>query len=456
LPGLPPNTADPALNNENGEKLNIIKFHNGDPLTAADVVWTYQDQIDPETAAPTGTFLSSMDTIQALDDYTVQITLKQVDYYFLSILANNVYEGILDQKVVEADRDAYGRNPVGTGPYMFKEWVTADHITLERDPDFAWGPPFMNDQPANIQTIEYRFIPEASTIIAGLEAGEIDALQGEDKLSPTDISSLESTGMFDILQPLYAGLNPYVTLNVTIAPFDDLRVRQALNYAVNKQALMDVVAPNSGAVIQNGPLSSNMDAYWAGIEDMGYPYDLDKAKQLMQDAGYTYNADGMLEKDGVPLSFELWTFPGFDVFTKAAQVIQSQWKDLGVDVQLVQKDLDAGLTAIFAGDYAAAMMSMGGPNSGYLTDMFHSKNIGGVNMSQINRPDLDAILDRMASAVTQDDHLQAVKEAQQMIVEQAYIVPLFNQPTAEVVSKQIKGATIIRGYLCFWSAYFEQ
>jgi peptide/nickel transport system substrate-binding protein len=436
-----------------------VKFHNGDPMTAQDVVWTYQREEDPATASPIASYLESMDTIQALDDYTVQMTLKSPNYYLFRNLANEGFQGILDPEVVQQAGDNYGRNPIGTGPFIFKEWVTGDHIILERNPDFVWGPPITNGQPPNIQTIEYRIIPDPSTVIAGLEAGEIDYVEGGTSLLPSDTNNLGATGMFDIVQRPNQGMDPYVTFNTEKAPFNDIRVRQALNYATNKQALMDIMVPNSGSVIQNGPLSASQEGYWPGIEQVGYPYDLEKAKQLMQEAGYTYNADGMLEKDGQPLSFELILLNGMDMYVKPGEILQSQWKELGVDVQLSQQELGVAWEAISPGNYSASLMGFSVPTSEQLVQMFRSNYIdGGFNMSRVNNPDLDALLDTMVTAVDPAVHLQAAQDAQKLIVEQAYILPLFCQVPSEVISKRLKNYNLDLNFssgIRFWNAYLE-
>lgn len=428
-----------------------VKFHNGDPMTAADVVWTYVRQNAPETASPNA-YLTTIDTVQALDDYTVQFILKNPNYYFLDLLPLDGYLGILQQKAVEQYGDNYGRNPVGTGPFMFKEWVTGDHITLERNPDFIWGPPFANGTPPNIQDIIFRIIPEPSTVLAGLEAGEIDFAGVE----PRDIKNLEATGEFDIIRNPSQGMYSYVTYNVSAAPFDDLRVRQALVYATDKQALMDIVSPNSGASIQNGPLSPSQEGYWAGIEEMGYGYDLEKAKQLMLDAGYTYNTDGMLEKDGQPFSFDLLMYNGWETSIKSAEVLQAQWKELGVDVKLQQQDLGAALTDLIEGNYEASMLAFGEPNSILLVELFHSRNIGASNFSQIVDPEIDAILDIMETSSDPAEHLQAAQDAQVRVVEQAYVLPLFTSMNFAVVSKRVKGYTdnVYAGFR-LWDAYIQ-
>jgi peptide/nickel transport system substrate-binding protein len=237
------------------------KFQNGDPVTAQDWVWSFQRAVDPETVSPlTGPVVAKFESFEAVDDYTLKIVLKEPYYYLLDNLQYEGIMGVLSQRAVAEYGDDYARNPLGAGPFIFKEWVTGDHITLERNPDFTWGPSYTNGNPPNIQTLIFRIIPESSTIVAGLEAGEIQ-WAGNGYLPPVDVNNLESTGEFDVLRFPAMALMPYVNLNLSKPPFDDIRVRQALNMAVNLQAIIDIVVPDSGATPGYGPLPPSAEGY---------------------------------------------------------------------------------------------------------------------------------------------------------------------------------------------------
>lgn len=434
-----------------------VKFHNGDPVTAQDWVWSFERAVNPDTASPlSGVVLGRMKSVEAVDDYTLKLTLTEPYYYLFDNLQYEGIMGVLSKRAVEESGDDYARSPVGAGPFIFKEWVTADHITLERNPDFTWGPSYTNGTPPNIQTLIFRTIPESSTIVAGLEAGEI-TWAGNGYLAPVDVNSLESTGMFDVIRfPAYATM-PYINLNLSKEPFNDLRVRQALNLAVDRQAMIDIVVPDSGATPAYGPLPPSAEGYWSGVEQIGYTYDLERAKQLMQDAGYTYNSNGMLEKDGVPLSFTLYVINGLAIDGKADEVLQSQWKQLGVDVNLEISDIGVLIQKLISGDYGASDMGWGAANSELLDTIFNSKFIGANNFSFLNDPEMDAILAKMVSSTSLEDHLNWSMEAQKRTVEQAYIIPLFNQMTSEVINKQLQGYAYIKSDMGFrlWDAYLQ-
>lgn len=431
-----------------------VRFHNGDPLTAQDVVFTFQRAIDPATVSPaTGSDLHFMKSISALDDYTVEITMDGRNYYMIDFLSYDTFEGILSQNAVTQYGDLYGRNPVGTGPYLFKEWVNGDHLTLERNPDFTWGPEFTHGMPPNIQTVIVYFLPETAIISAGLEAGEIDFVYGR-TFTPLEINNLAETGMFDILRYPAHELNPFIILNTSQPPFDDILVRLALSHATDKQAVMDMVAYNSGAVVQNGPLSATMEGYWSGIEEMGYDFDLEKARELMQNAGYQTNANGVLEKDGQPFTIELNLINGSEISNQCAEILRAQWRELGIDVQLLQMDRGMFYEKMISGNYTASLMKWGFPNSDIINQLFASRNIGGSNYGHVNDPQLDMILDNMTITTDVQEHLHWAQEAQKRIVEQEYIVTLFSQATGDIVTKRVKNYTHdpISGFR-IWNAY---
>ena len=138
-----------------------IKFQDGTPLTANEFVYTFQRALDPATASPAaGQMLAQVDKLEPPDKYTFKVTLKEPFFPFLDNIANPDYMQPLSKAAVEKYGDDYGRNPVVAGPYRLKEWVTGDHITLERNPEYAWQPPYAHQGPRYIQEITCRTIPE--------------------------------------------------------------------------------------------------------------------------------------------------------------------------------------------------------------------------------------------------------------------------------------------------------
>jgi peptide/nickel transport system substrate-binding protein len=193
------------------------------------------------------------------------------------------------------------------------------------------------------------------------------------------------------------------------------------------------------AAVQYGPLSPSTIGYWPGVEYVGYKYNLDKAKALMQEAGYTANASGMLEKDGQPLKFKLKTIAGQETWLRIAEIIQEQFKALGVDIELEQQEQGALVADEIGGNYEMGMMQVGWPDADILYMMYHSSMIGAMNIGQVNDPKLDEILTKTRTTLDPELRQQWVDDAQRYITEQALMAPLLSQVAYLAVNNHVEG-----------------
>ncbi len=245
-----------------------VKFHNGDPFNAEAVKFSLARYMDPKIKAPFASQLGSVKSIQAVDNYTVKITTDGPFGTLLDTLSD--VEMVSPRAVQESGGDA-GKKPVGTGPFKFMEWVPTERTVLEAN-DAYWG------TPALVKTVVWRPIPEASTRVVALRNGEVDIITGV----PVDqASAISGSGMK--LERIAAKSQIPVTLNAKDKPFSDLKVRQALNYAVDKEELVKVILQGAGQV-SNGLLTPSHPGYDASMKP--YPYDPAQAKKLLAEAGY--------------------------------------------------------------------------------------------------------------------------------------------------------------------------
>ncbi|MBN1137188.1 MAG: ABC transporter substrate-binding protein [Anaerolineae bacterium] len=411
-----------------------LTFHDGTPVTAQDVAWSYMRAKDPANPGAAGASLAAVESVEATDDSTVVMHLPQPFFPLLTSLSDPGYFGILSQQAVEAAGEDYGRQPLGTGPYRFKEWVTGEKVVVERNPDFAWGPPYAHQGPWYPDEIEFRIIPESATQVVSMEAGEIDV----GAVDASDEETIRQTGLFTLYDVLMPGTGPYLQFNNSKPPLDDARVRQALSMAIDRDVLVKVVM-NGKAVAQHGPLSPSTIGYWEGVEYVGYSYNLDRARALLAEAGYTANASGMLEKDGQPLQFTLKTIAGEETWLRIAEIIQEQFRALGVDVQLEQQEAGALVADEISGNYEMGMMQVGWQDADILYQMFHSSMIGALNLSHINDPELDEILTKTRTTLDPAARQQWVDDAQRYITERAFIAPLLSPLSYLAVSNRVEG-----------------
>jgi peptide/nickel transport system substrate-binding protein len=413
-----------------------VKFHDGNPVTAKDWVWTFERAKDPATKNPSSGF-KYIKGVSAPDEYTFVITMVEPYAPLLHSLMTNSFQ-VLSKAAVEKGGDQYGRAPVGAGPFKFKEWQTGQKIVVERFADYNWGPTFLHSGAAYLQTIEFRIIPEYSTILAGLESGEIDMAV----LQTKDVARVKALNKFQFNVALNQGMNPVLLLNCAQPPFDDVKVRKAVNYAMDRQAMIKAVALGE-AVEMHGPLSPSQPGYWPDIEKMGYGYDLAQAKALMKEAGYTTGANGMLEKNGQQLKITLKTEA---FWSQVTTMIQDMFKQLGIQATIQEMEGNAHYTEILAGKYDASLYGISSAEPDLMYGVLHSKQIGVLNFSQVKDPALDKLLEAQRSASDWSKRQVALQEVQKAIVERAIFCPLYAPKTYIALSNRIKGTVYCQTY----------
>ena len=324
-----------------------VKFHDGTTFNADAVVFSLERQRDENHPFYQygeweywGWCFGEIAKTEKVDDYTVKITLSKPFTPFLSTMAMfTAY--IVSPTNAEQLKDKALSNPVGTGPFKFVEWVRGDHITLEKNPDY-WG------EAPKIDRLIFKVIPDPSARFLALQKGEV---QGIEFPNPDDLPKIESDSNLQVLtQP---GLNVgYLAMNMGKdtpgfqAPFADVRVRQAINYAINKKDIVEQLYKGTGEVAKN-PLPPTLWGYNDAVLD--YEYNPDKAKELLKEAGY-------------PNGFKtnLWAMPVsrpymFDPI-KIATAIQEDLRNVGIDAPIVTYDWGTYLDKTEAGEHAMCLL----------------------------------------------------------------------------------------------------
>jgi peptide/nickel transport system substrate-binding protein len=411
-----------------------VKFSDGTPLTANDFAFTYNRAISPDiTAGAIATLLGPVVSIEAPDDYTLVMTYEAPYSTLLYNLSTAGFMQPISQAAFERLGDDYGRNPVSVGPFKFKEWVTGEYVAFERNPDYNWNPEFLHQGPAYLDEVKFVVIPEYSTFLAGLEAGDI---QGIWQVQTQDIQRLQDLGEYQIFQTTQFGIWPGIFMNTTMVPFDNLKVRQAFSYALNREAIRDVVYSGYGQVV-SGPLSPGNSGYWPGIEEIGYTYDLDKATQLMEEAGFTKNSDGIWEKDGQTLEIQLLVATLDESWTKIAEVVQSQWSAFGIDCQIQLTDPGVFYDTWWGTGAAIGMMGVDWEESGeFLNIVFSSQKW---NIAFVSDAPLDTMLQNIGTEMDAAARQELINQTAQYIMENAYAINMVAPPKFYVFSNQLGG-----------------
>jgi peptide/nickel transport system substrate-binding protein len=421
-----------------------VKFHHEGtpPLTAHEYAWTLDRA--KEYLIPAA-MLSAVDGVEAVDDYTLRFHLNAPGFTLIDNLTRPYFVPY-NQKYTEEKGAAYGASPTGVGPFRLTEWIKGERIILERNPDFLWGPAYTQRRPPYIKTIEIRIMHDQLEMIACLETGECDLawlnLRGEES-PPQGLRLVEIPSV---------GTGEMIFLNNSKPPFDDPLVRQAFSLAVDRDALVKIELDGNGAP-SHGPLTPAVYGYWPGVEKIGYSFDLERAKTLMAEAGwFDEDGDGILEKDGEPLSLTILTFPDPSPI-QTSKLLQEMYERLGVRIEVSDKLGPQPYT----GDFTMIVSSFGHHNADILFGLYHTSTIGSTNFCRISDPVLDEILDRIHYAPDEKSFFEASAEAQQVIVEQAPAVYLFRAHTQVAVNDRVRELTISpdNGRVEFFDTYLE-
>src|SRR5690606_37102252 len=285
-----------------------VKFHNGEPFKASDVKFTFERLLDPDTRADAKFLLEVIDEVQVIDDYTVRIKTKAPFSPILAHLAHPV-AAILNEKAVKEAGDAYGtRVAVGTGPFRLVSWVSQSHLILARFDDYG-------GEKATVSQLVIRAIPERTVRATELETGNVDIAYD---LEPVDRMRLEFDPNIKLFMTESLSAS-YIGFNVQKPPFDDVRVRQAINYAIDVEPLVDVIY--SGQAVQAfGPLSAQVFGAHTDLES--YPYDPQKARELLAEAGYPNGFRTSIWTNDNPLRIQI------------AEVVQQYLADVGIQADV--------------------------------------------------------------------------------------------------------------------------
>ena len=413
-----------------------VKFHDGTSFSAEAVCFNLNRIADPNTkSAKARSLLGPFEGCQVVDDHTARVSFKTPYAPFLSAVSQ-VYLAMASPTAVEKWGDEYQFHQVGTGPFVFQEYIPRDHLTLTRNPDYNWAPSFFSHQgPAHLQEVVFRFYEDPATRAPALESGEVDVM-GE--IPPADASRLDSDPGFQLLRVPIPGQPLQVHLNTTKTPTDDLRIRQALLYAADRQAIVDAVFM-SYSPPANGPLGRPTLGYDSSVESM-YPHDLARAKQLLEEAGWTdTDGDGTRDKDGQPLVLEA-ILMGWGFMPQVGEMLQYQFQEIGVQLNIQVLAFPMALQAAAEGRHHLIPFTFSSSDPDILRPSFHSANAdGGFNWSKVRDPELDALLDRGIQAQSLEERQKIYAQIQQRIMGQALIIPIRDYVNLNAASSRIEG-----------------
>jgi len=422
-----------------------VKFHDGVEMTADDVVFTFERIIDenmieyPEAhTSPRKGLIAPLESIEKTGDYTVVMHFNATWPPVMQML---VHQQIVPKHYLEeVGTEGFVANPIGTGPFKFVSAKGLDEIVMERFDDYYGGAPDLEPVgPACVKQVAFKVIPEASTRVAALLAGEVDIIQSV----PAElVDTLAQTPGIQVKGA--AGTQPkWMEMNVNAPPFDDVQVRQAMNYAVDKDLIIEAIY-GGRAVALPGPLSPYNNFVNKSLSP--YPYNPDEALTLLADAGWTdSDGDGILDKDGQPFSFTIDTV---EDWRPLAEAVAGQFRAIGIDANVrfweysvVKPMLQAGERQAYMDDWGDSAFDPVGHFEAKWHGVVEGAAYGRGNFSGYNNERVNE-LTKLGEITADPAERQTIyDEAQQLVYDEAPAVFLILPEEAEAARADIQNWT---------------
>jgi len=420
-----------------------VKFHDGVELTADDVVFTF-DRIIRENAieypeahtSPRKGLIAPLQSVEKVDDYTV---LMHFSGPWPPAMQMIVHQQIVPKHYLEeVGTKGFVEHPIGTGPFKFVSAKPGlEEVVMARFDDYYGGAPDLKPVgPACVEGAVFRVIPEASTRVAALLAGEVDIIQA---VPPELVEVLEQTPGIQVKTA--PGTRPiWMDMNVNQPPFDDVNVRLALNYAVDRQLIVDEIF-GGRAIVLAGPLSPYNNFVDKSLKP--YPYDPDKALELLAKAGWTdSDGDGILDKDGRPLSFTVDTQ---ERLRTVAEAVVDELRTLGIDASVrvwdygvLKPKLLAGERMAYVGDWGDSAFDPVGHFEAKWHGRVEGSPYGRGNFSGYNNERVNELIKMGETTGDIEKRHEIYNEAQEIVYKEAPAVFLVLPEVAEAASDRVQ------------------
>jgi peptide/nickel transport system substrate-binding protein len=426
-----------------------VKWHDGKPFTARDVAFTFYSVLDPKVTTPHRAYFDALvgfpeltakdnpkrpeelatKPIEVLDDHTVRFRLRYPSGSFLAVLVNP-RAGIVPEHVlkgVDLNTAEFNRKPVGTGPFKFVEWRRGERIVMEANEQYHAGRPALN-------RLIFRIIPDAVVLLSELKAGGVDFIENPPL---TEVARLKQTAGLKVLVADNTSYT-YVGWRQDVAPFNDVRVRRALNHAVDVPSIVREVLQGYAA-ISTGQFPPSSWAFDPSVKP--YAYDPARAKALLAEAGFKPGPDGVLVKDGKRLSFSLRHDQANQSVKDTAVIVQEYLKRVGVEVTLEALDWPTFVKKLFASDFEGIVVGWTNHHDPdpFAYTIWHSSQWKGRNFAHYKNPRIDELLEQARRTAVVAERKRAYAEFSRVLMDDAPYIFLYFQQQVYVTRQGYEG-----------------
>jgi len=400
-----------------------VKFHDGTPFNAESVKFNFDRIVDPKfKAGGARAQLAGYAGSKVLDEFTVQVSFETPYAPFLAYAAAGTLS-MVSPKAVRESGDLVHTRPIGTGPFMIKDYVAKDHTTMVRHPAYARKAPWSDRAgPAMLDTVVWKFVPEHGTRVTTLESGET---QGIYFIPAQALPRLEGNAGIRVDKMPWPGVPRIWLLNTTKPPMDDVRVRRAINHAVDKEAFLATVFKGT-ALKAFAPLTAVM------LDDpalrQAYPFDPAKAKALLGEAGWQPGADGIRTRSGQRLEIVLNAIEYGGGPDPTAQIIQASLHEVGIDVKIKAQARPPWYEDNYRCATHGPVMFLRASDPDGVYSLFHSSLVGGnFNWSCVKNTKLDQMLEQGRRESDPAKRRVIYLAIEKLALEDALTVPLVDE-----------------------------
>lgn len=368
-----------------------VKFHDGSDFNAEVVKWWLEGMQQGVNSY----MFESMTEAEVIDEHTIAMTFEAPFPNLLYNLSTS-FSSIMSKEAYEKYGDEYGtKYAVGTGPFILEEWVQNDHLTLVKNPDYNWAPKWTGHTgPAQVDKILYRIIPEDATRAIELQAGNVHLLV--DAPSPRELPQYQDNPDYIFLTGPDATIQ-FIGMNLNDPFFADIRTRQAVGYAIDRDLIVETVYQGIGRAT-NTYLSAELGGD-KGVSRFAPSFDLDKAKELLAEVGWVMGNDGVLVAEtvegvdpGTQFEVAYWTYQE-DEYKRLGEVTQKMLADIGIKANIQLMDQATYSDALKGGEQQIILRRYGWDNNDILEWFHHGKYAPYPNYLGVNDPEFDAALD---------------------------------------------------------------
>lgn len=407
-----------------------VKWHDRRPFTARDVEFTYKVYVDPKTPTQYASQFMKVKALKVLDDHTVEVTYKEpyapaMESWSTQMLPRHLLEG------KDITQSPLIIEPIGTGPYKFKEWKVGDKITLEANPDYFEGRPYIGE-------IVFRIVPDMVEMFLQLKAGRIDTMP----LTPDQYRQITCGQLNEELRTYkQVGFGyTYLGYNHLDWRFKDKEVRQALTMAIDRDGIVKEVLPGLARVLD---VPYKPDSYWYNPNAKKFSYDREKAKRILAEAGWKdTDGDGVIEKDGEPFDFTIATSEGHPVNEKTAMMIRGDLKRVGIKVDILLLPwTELAQSFVGSSDFEACLMGWGIPLDPDQTDLWKSRQPDSMNLNFISyeNPEVDRLLQLGVSTYDREKRKKYYDKIQEIIADDQPVTFLYAPDSLVAISSRFHG-----------------